>query len=86
MPYSSFPPASYFTHGNVYIGGFPDVSVLKNLPAKVGATGDTVSTPGLRRYLEEEKASHPSIFAWEIPRKEGPGELHPKGLQRVGHN
>ena len=31
--------------------------------------------------LEEEMATHSSIPAWRIPRKEEPGRLQPMGLQ-----
>ena len=36
--------------------------------------------------LEEEMATHSSIFAWEIPLTEEPGGLQSMGAQRVGHN
>ena len=36
--------------------------------------------------LEEEMATHSSIFAWEIPWTEEPGGLQSMGAQRVGHN
>ena len=36
--------------------------------------------------LEKEMATHYSILAWEIPWAEEPGELHSRGLQRVGHD
>ena len=32
--------------------------------------------------LEKEMAAHSSIFAWEIPWKEEPGELQSMGLQK----
>ena len=32
--------------------------------------------------LEKEMASHPSIFAWEIPWTEEPGGLQSMGLQK----
>ena len=31
-------------------------------------------------------ATHSSILAWEIPRKEQPGELQSWGHERVGHD
>ena len=37
------------------------------------------------RALEEEMATHSSILAWRIPRKEEPGRLQSVGFQRVGH-
>ena len=37
--------------------------VVKNLPANAGDTRDVGETPGLRRPLEEEMATHSSILA-----------------------
>ena len=36
--------------------------------------------------LEEEMATCSSVFAWEIPWTEGPGELQSTGPQRPGHD
>ena len=36
--------------------------------------------------LEEERAIHSSILAWEIPRTEEPGGLQTMGCQRVGQD
>jgi len=36
--------------------------------------------------LEEEIATHPSIFTWKIPWTGETGELQSKGSQRVGHD
>ena len=47
--------------------GFPDGSVVKNLPTNAGAVRHAVSSPGSERCLEEEKATHSSILAWGIP-------------------
>ena len=44
------------------------------------------SIPGLRRYLEEEMATHSSILAWEISPAEEPGRLQFIGSQRAGHS
>ena len=41
---------------------------------------------GLEERLEEEMASHSSIFAWIIPWTEEPGRLQSMGSQRVGHD
>ena len=41
---------------------------------------------GLRLYLEKEMATHSSILAWKIPRREKPGGLQSMGLQRVRHD
>jgi len=48
--------------------------------------GDTGSTPGLGRSLEEEMATHSSILAWRIPWTEEPGRLQSMGLQTIGHD
>ena len=47
--------------------GFPGGSELKNAYANAGVAGDTGSTPGLKRSLEEEMAT-PPVFL--------PGESH----------
>ena len=41
---------------------------------------------GQEDLLEEEMATHSSIFAWRIPRTEELGGLQSVGKQRVGHN
>ena len=55
--------------------GFPDGSVVKNLPAM-----------GPKDPLEEEMATHSSILAQRIPWMEEPGRLQSMGAQRVGHD
>ena len=62
--------------------GFPGDPVVKNPPANAGDTG---SIPGSGRSLEEERATHSSILAWEIPWTEEPGGLQSLESQRVGH-
>ena len=47
--------------------GFPGGSVVKNPPANAG---DVSSTPRSGRWSGEERATHSSIFAWEIPQTE----------------
>ena len=39
----------------------------------------------VRNPLEEDKATHSSILAWEIPRTEEPGGLQSMESQRVRH-
>ena len=36
--------------------------------------------------MEQEKATHSSTLAWEIPRTEEPGGLQSMGSQRVGRD
>ena len=46
--------------------------MIKNPPTNAGYLG---SIPYLDNPVEEEMATHLSIFAWEIPPTEEPGEL-----------
>ena len=55
--------------GLIFIGcgapwGFPGGAEVKNSPASARATGDVGSVPGGEDSLEEEMATHSSIFAW----------------------
>ena len=50
--------------------GFPGGSVVKNLPVMLEMQ---VQSLGQEDPLEEEMATHSSIFAWEIPWTEEPG-------------
>ena len=59
--------------------------MVKNPPVNVEDTGVPGSIPGWEDPLEEEMATHSSIFTWKIPWTEEPGELQPIGPQRVGH-
>jgi len=42
-----------------------------------------VQSLGREDLLEKEMATQSSILSWKIPRKEEPGRLQPRGLQRV---
>ena len=53
--------------------GFPNGSVIKNLPA---TAGDMDSIPGSGRSPGEGNGNHSSILAWEIPWTEEPGGLY----------
>lgn len=57
--------------------GFPDGSVVKNLPAMLETQEACVQSLGGEDPLEEEMAPvfHSSLLAWEIPWKEEPGRL-----------
>ena len=70
-----------FGQEQVWYGGFPGGTMVKNPPANEGDSGDVGSIPGLGRSLEEERATHSSIFAWKIPRTEEPGRLQSMGSQ-----
>ena len=63
--------------------GFPDGSVVKNLPAMQEMW---VQSLGQEDPLEKEMAAHSSILAWEIPWPEEPDGLQSMGSQRVGHD
>ena len=59
-------------------------TVVKNLHASTGDTGDRVQSPGQEDPLKEEMAIHFSIPAWEIP---WTGESSQSmGSQRAGHD
>ena len=58
------------------------ISVVKNLPAMQETQ---VRSLGREDPLEEERATHSSILAWEIPWTEEPGGLQSMWSQRVGH-
>ena len=55
-----------------YMMGFPSGSVVKNLSAKQETR---IWSGGWEDPLENEMATHSSIFAWEIPWTEEPGGL-----------
>ena len=51
------------------------------LPANVGDVRDVVRSLGQEDPLEEEIATHFSIFAWRIPWTEEPSRLQSMGSQ-----
>ena len=60
------------------------VQTIKNLPA---VQEIRVQSLGWKDPLQKGTATHSSILAWRIPRREEPGRLQSMGLQRVslGH-
>ena len=58
--------------------GFPDGSLVKNLPAKQETW---VRALGQEDPLEEEMATHSNMLAWRIPWTEEPGGLQSTGKQ-----
>ena len=61
--------------------------VVKNLPANAGRCKRYGFDPWVGKIaLEKETATHSSILARRIPRKEEPGGLQSMGLYRFGHN
>ena len=61
--------------------GFPDGTVVQNLPPKAGDSRDGGRSLGWEDPLKQEMATCSSILAWKIPRKQEPG-----GVTRVGHD
>ena len=54
------------------LGASPVARLVKNVPAMQETW---VQSPGREDPLEEGKATHSSILAWEIPWTEEPGRL-----------
>ena len=52
--------------------GFPGDSEVKESACSAGDLGSSLSRED---PLEEEMATHSSILAWRIPRREEPGKL-----------
>ena len=57
--------------------------IVKHLPTMQETR---VQSLGWEDLLETEMATHSSILAWKIPRKEEPVRLQSMGSQRVGHD
>ena len=66
--------------------GFPDGSVVKNVPAVQERKEMQVQSLGQENPQEEEMATLSSILAWKIPLTEKPGGLQSVVSQRVLHN
>ena len=60
--------------------------MIRNLPAMQELQGTGAQSLGGEDPLEEDMATHSSIFTWRIPRTEEPGGLQSIGSQRVGPN
>ena len=56
---------------------------VKNPPAMQEIQETWVRSLGWEDSLDEEVATHSSIFAWKIPRTEEPGGQQSMGLQRI---
>ena len=67
-------------------GGFPDGTMVKNLPTNAGDTRDAGSVPGGEDSLEKEMATHSSILARKIPWTGEPDGLQSMESQRVRHD
>ena len=57
--------------------------MVKNLPAMQETQ---ICSLCQEDTLEKGMATHSSILAWRIPRREEPGGLQSVGSQRVGHS
>ena len=68
-------PASQIIPCSVHVS-FPGVSVVKNLPVSAGNRRWGIDPLGWEDPLEEEMATHSSIFAWKISWTEEPGGLY----------
>ena len=60
--------------------GSRGISVVKNLPANAGDTGDVSLLPGSGRFSGGGNGNRSSILAWGIPWTEEPG-----GYSSWGH-
>ena len=69
--------------------GFPGGSEVKASAWNSGDLGmqeTQVRSLGREDPLEKAMATHSSILAWRIPRREEPGGLPSMGSHRVGHD
>ena len=60
--------------------------MVKNMPANSGHARDTGAIPASGIPLEEDMATHSSVFAWRTPWTEEPGGLQSMGLQSAGRD
>ena len=77
------PSGSEIISSKHWIGASLVAQKLKRLPAMQETR---VRSMSWEDPLEKEIATHSSILAWRIPRREEPGRLQSMGSQRVGHN
>ena len=64
---------------------FPGGSVIKNLPANAGDTGNSASIPGSGKSPRVGNASLPSTVVWKISWTKKSGGLQSMEFQRVRH-
>ena len=90
--FTTAPPGKPLLTSTLHMWDFSGGLVVKTLPASAGDAGDVGLTPGSGRSLEEEMATHSSIFAWTDPDKDlilwtkEPGGLQSMGSQRFRHD
>ena len=76
----------YIPLSNLFLGGFPSGSVVKN-PLAVQETQETrVRSLGQENPLEAGMTTHSSILGWRIPWTGEPGGLQSIQSQRVRHD
>ena len=66
--------------------GFPDGSLIKNLPTVQEMQETQIRSLSREDPLEEGLATHPSALTWRVPWAEEPGGLQSMGSQRVRHD
>ena len=66
----------------VKVGGFPDGSVLKNLPANMEDAGDTGSIPGLGRSPGEGNGNTLQFSCLENPKDKGAWQATVYGVSK----
>ena len=66
--------------------GIPSGSAVKNLLAMQELQKTWVQSLGWEDPLEEEMATHSSIFAWKMLWTEEPGGYSPWDRKRAGHD
>ena len=62
---------------------FPDVLIVKNLPAMQEMQEPQVQTLGREDPLDKEMPTHSSILAWEISWTEEAGRLQSTGHKKL---
>ena len=66
--------------------GFPVDSMVKNLPANIGDTGDMGSIPESGRSPASGNDNPLQYFCWKIPWTEEPDGLQSEGSQRAQYD
>ena len=62
--------------------GFPEGSMVKNLPVNAEDAGDAGLIPGGEEPLNKEMGTHSSILAWRIPMDRGAWEATVHGIAK----
>ena len=69
-------------HAQKSLMGFPDGSVVKNLPTNAGDMGDSDSTPGLGRSPGERNDNLLQYSCWENSRDRGAWQATVHGIPK----